>query len=33
MTSCTGSMSGGFGGFEKSQLEVEFLPPNGGVGF
>ena len=32
MTSCTGSVRGGFGGFEKSQL-VEFLRPNRKVVF
>ena len=32
MTSCTGSVRGGFGGFEKSQL-VEFLRPNAKVEF
>ena len=30
MTSCTGSVRGGFWGFEKSQL-VDFLRPNGKV--
>ena len=32
MTSCTESVRGGFGGFEKSQL-VEFLPPKKKVDF
>ena len=32
MTSCTGSVCRGFGGFEKSQ-RVEFLRPNGRVEF
>ena len=32
VTSCSGSVRGGFGGFEKSEL-VEFLRPNGRVEF